>query len=59
MLPLFAVGAEKMANTLLFLSGQWIPVVTTLGGVQVPVLGGCAWFAIVMRHMMIVVAPAV
>ncbi len=30
----------------------------TLRGVQVPALGECAWFAIIMGYMMVVVASA-
>jgi hypothetical protein len=33
--------------------------VIALGGVQVPMLGECTRLAIIMRHMMVVVAPAV
>jgi hypothetical protein len=35
-----------------------LSTVITLGGVLVPALGGCAWIVIIMRHMMVVVAPA-
>jgi hypothetical protein len=32
--------------------------IIALGGVRVPMLGECAWLAIIMRHMMVVLAPA-
>jgi hypothetical protein len=27
-------------------------------GVQIPKIGGCAWLAIILVHMMVVIAPA-
>ncbi len=35
-----------------------VSAVIALGGVRVPALRECAQLAIIMRHMMVVVAPA-
>ncbi len=48
-----------MAKTVsLFVRPMNASTVVTLGGVRVLVLGGCAWLAIILVDMMVVVALA-
>jgi hypothetical protein len=58
-LPLVAVGAEKVAkNGITLVRAMDTSPVIALGGVQVPVLEKCTQLAVIIRHMMVVVAPA-
>ena len=58
-LPLVAVGAEKVAkNGITLVRAMDTSAAVTLGGVQVPVLGERTRLAVILSHMVVVIAPA-
>jgi hypothetical protein len=57
-LPLFAIGAEKVAKTVLLVRAMDTSAVITLKGVQISMHGEGPWLAIIIIYMMVVVAPA-
>ncbi len=57
-LPLFAFGVEKVGkNGVTYIQAMVMSIIIILG-VQIPMLGGCAWLAIMLFDMMVVIAPA-
>jgi hypothetical protein len=49
---------RRWQNGIALVGAMNTSAIITLGGVQITALGECAWVAIIMRHMMVVVAPA-
>ncbi len=46
-----------MAKIVFFVEAMGMSIIVVLG-IQIPMLEGCTWLAIVMVDMMVVVAPA-
>jgi hypothetical protein len=51
-------SGEGGKDSTAFVRAMNASTVVTLGGVQVPALGGCAGLAVILVDMMVVVAPA-
>ncbi len=45
-------------DSIAFVRAMNASAIITLGGVRVPALGDCTWFAIILVDMMVVVAPS-